>query len=126
MAANPIFVGVINTEVQEFDNADGTTAKTIFTAGASGSRVDAIVLCTDDTAAKFAHIAVVRGGVTYKIARVTLNYGAAITSTNILANIAGIGQLGLVLESGDTLTLGYEAALTAGKVSQVLVLGGDF
>ena len=49
MAANvtPIFPSVVNNGRVTIVNADGTTAKSLFSAGSNGSRVDQIV-CTSD------------------------------------------------------------------------------
>lgn len=124
MASSPIFVGTPNTEVQIFDNGDATNEQVVFTAGASGSRIDGIVCYTDDATVRYPIIGLARGGVTYFLQRCTLTAGPS--ATNLLAQMVGVGAFGLVLESGDTLTIKLEAALTAGKYAYITVIGGDF
>jgi hypothetical protein len=51
MATAPIFIATANLAEVTFTNADGTTAKDLISAGASGSKVLDIACTSDDTAA---------------------------------------------------------------------------
>ena len=59
---SPIFGQNVKTQVTTFVNADGTTKKTIYTAGANGSRILAIAATTSDTAANDVNLYVQSGG----------------------------------------------------------------
>lgn len=48
MASTPEYLGAKNSQCTVFENADGTTAKTIFSAGANGARVHLVSASTDD------------------------------------------------------------------------------
>ncbi len=130
MASAPIFVGTPNTCVAKFVNADGTAKKTIFTAGASGGRVEAILIASNDTAANTALLYVSNGGVDYLLGSVSIPAptAPAITQVNALAGCAWTSPMdgGFVLKNGDTLKVSLNAAVTSLKETSVTVIGGDF
>lgn len=129
MATTPQFVSTPNTIGVNYANADGTTAKTIFTAASGGSRVDALVVSTTDTAANTVVLNLVKSAVTYTLGSYTLTPSGSLgvpKAMDLLTLIPGLGALGLVLKTGDTLTLALGTAITAGQTASVVVIGGDF
>ncbi|PIW30500.1 MAG: hypothetical protein COW30_02115 [Rhodospirillales bacterium CG15_BIG_FIL_POST_REV_8_21_14_020_66_15] len=48
MASTPDYLGARNSRCTVIANGDGTTAKTVFTAGANGARVHLVSASTDD------------------------------------------------------------------------------
>ncbi len=130
MASAPIFVGTPNTCVAKFVNADGTAKKTIFTAGASGGRVEAILIASNDTAANTALLYVSNGGTDYFLGSVSIlaAVAPAIVQVSALAGCAWTSPMdgGIILKSGDLLKVSMNAAVTAAKETSVTTLGGDF
>lgn len=132
MAANttPIFPGTVTTDAVRFENADGTTAKTLLTAGASGTRVDAITVTSTDTAARTLTLGLLKGEVTYRIGEIVVPIGAGTNGTEKPADgftlaIPFIGG-SINLEAGCSLTVAAQVAVTAGKAIAVVALGGDY
>jgi len=128
MAASPVFVGNYNCEFVAFANADSTTAKTIFTPGANGSRIEAIVGTSNDSAARYLMFGVVVGAVTYFLWRSTLPIGSVNwQSIDCLGDCPAAARMdgGLILENGQILVAWMEVALTSGKEATIGVFGGD-
>ncbi len=130
MASAPVFVGTPNTCFAKFVNADGTAKKTIFTAGASGGRVEAIVIASNDSAANTALLYVSNGGTDYLLGSVSVPGATApaVMQVSALAGCAWTSPMdgGLVLKSGDSLKIAMNAAVTTAKETSVTTLGGDF
>ena len=113
--------------VQGTDAVD--TYKTVFTAGADGSRCTGLWTTNDDTAATHVlKISIQRGGVDYVVSGTytTVLAGGSptgLTPASLLSSTVwpGLpttsdGNPELVLESGDVLRAQYATALTAGKI----------
>jgi hypothetical protein len=49
MATTPDYLGARNSQCTVITNGDGTTTKTVYTAGANGARVHLVSASTDDT-----------------------------------------------------------------------------
>lgn len=138
MAANtsPIFGLTPKTNAVTFVNADGTTAKTLVTAGASGCRVLSINAITDDTAANdvVLSIQLLGAGSAYGLGgkRVPIASGTGAnptTSVQILdpAQIAGLLADGsLQLAGTDLLKVAPVAAVTAAKTLTIVVQFIDY
>jgi len=108
-------------------NADGTTKKTVVTAGANGSKIVAVTAASDDTGNRTFNIYVTRSGTSYLLGTVTIPTlagtdgsapGIDILGGGTTNQIPGLpvdndGQRYILLESGDTL----QAALTTGAVT---------
>jgi hypothetical protein len=122
--------------VQVFQNVDGTNPKTLFTAGANGSKVIAGMANNFDSAARGFRYAVVRSGGYYYLGQVDVpanasyQYGTPCVDLMAPSVIPGLpedsdGQRYILLEPGDTLG-GYilSAAGTIGIV--VFFMGADF
>lgn len=132
MAANttPIFPGTVTTDAVRFENADGTTAKTLLTAGSAGTRVDSIVVTSTDTAAKTLTLGLLKGSVTYRIGEIVVPIGAGTNGTEkpadgITLALPSIGG-SIHLESGCSLTVSAQVAVTSGKAIDVVAFGGDY
>lgn len=125
--------------VQGTDSAG--TYKTIFTAGANGSKVVAITLSTTDTAAT--HIVTVvltRSATLYILGSyvIPINSGSngVAANVNLLAGgpsslIVGLpvdlaGQSYLFMENGDTLQATFATALTSSTRIDILTVGANF
>lgn len=140
MAANtsPIFIKNRKVAVVTIVPADTTTLKTLMTAGSEGSRLLAINVVTDDTAANVVgmYVQVAGAGSNYPLGvkSVALRSGdptnaAAVPSVNImdLAAVAGLdpdGSLGL--GAGDVVKVGVQATVTAGKTVTCMAIYGDY
>jgi hypothetical protein len=133
----PIFPQAINLGLQSITNGDGTTAKTIFTAGANGSKVETIEVSSTDTVNRDLQLFITRSATNYLLAtvQVKVNSGNAnnVPSTNILGSTQlpaiatdANGNPTLFLKSGDTLTAAVTTAVTAGKQLAIIANGGDF
>lgn len=140
MAANttPIFYATPKTAAVQFANADGTTKKTILTAGSNGALVLGLEATTTDTAANDVGLYVQIGGAgtVYPIGgkRVALGSGDA-TAANPTAAVSllDVGQFpfllpdgSLQLGAGDVLQAGVQAAVTSAKTLTILAQYGDY
>lgn len=141
MALNnvPTLVKTPKHGLAQIANADGTTAKTVVTAGAEGSKVVALYASSTDTSNRDVMVAIVRSGTIYPLAiiQVPLNAGNAnnvptvdlLNSTNFpegLFAVDGDGQKYLFLQNGDTLTVAAPVAVTATKTISAHADYADF
>lgn len=130
-------VGVQNF-VQGADSAG--TFKTIFTAGANGSKLTGIMVASDDgSATHVLTLVLTRSATNYYLGAYTLPVnsgtdGAAPAVDMLNGGPAGLipglpidndGQRYLPLISGDVLKLTFATALTSGKRIDVVSCGGD-
>lgn len=117
------------------------TLKTLYTAGANGSKVTAVLAATDDgSATHVLTLYLTRSAVDYYMGAYTIpvSSGTSGAAANIdflnggPANlILGLpvdndGQKYLFLVSGDTLRATFATALTSGKRIDMLAIGADF
>lgn len=127
---SPIFVDTpSNGTPQTFVNADGTTVKTIYTAGADGARIDAVTVCSDDTAAVNLAFSIDIGGTNYYIGNVNVPIGSGYTTVALVDAIATLcPNLGyLALAGGAKLECNAVVAVTAAKTVTVTpVVAGDY
>jgi hypothetical protein len=138
VTATPVFVQTPKVTPQNY--VQGTdvagTYKTIYTAGANGSKVASISIATDDTtAAHLITFIITRSAVDYVlgIANVTTAGEGTQSSTVAVDGMAGMilpvdndGQKYLFLVSGDTLRATFATALTAAKRIDITAIGADF
>lgn len=112
-------------------NADGTTQKTVYTAGASGSKVTALLASSTDTANRDVQVSITNAGTSYPLGTKTVPLAsgttAAVPTVNLLdpASIIGLamdsdGNPYIHLVSGDTLTVSALVAVTAAKLITVV------
>jgi hypothetical protein len=136
MAQNPLFVGTIKTPVAQIQNSDGTNAVTFFTAGVSGSKLEAIAATSTDTSAVVVQAIVTVSAVDYVIGEINIPAGAGTNGTADSVRIMNITDLPwlcgdgvnqvLLLASGVPLKFKAKTTVTAGKVLQFFGQGGDF
>lgn len=137
MASAPSFAATPATSVQNILPADTTSAKTLLTAGASGTKVTGINIASSDTSARIVSIYITRGGTDYNLITVSIPAGAGNDSTGALAAIEGFllmaglpvdndGQKYLLLKSGDTLRANSATTVTAARKIDFVVIAADF
>jgi short subunit dehydrogenase-like uncharacterized protein len=133
MAAAPQFISLPNVGLTKFALADGTTVKTIFTAGASGSRIMALFATSNDLSSRQFALTITRAGVSYKLDTPTIAGTSAITPV-VNMNMLGAdwfqwldpNEPHLILPTGITITAAAVVAVTSGKEVSFFVMGGDF
>lgn len=137
MAANPVFVATPKITPAAFTNADAAnTKKTIHTAGASGSKVTAVIATSTETAnARVGQLWLTRTATSYLLGsfNVPVNSGfdGSAFTINALLTMAGLpidndGQVYLFLESGDTLQVSFTTQVAATKEVDVTCIAGNF
>ena len=135
MAANtsPIFIEAPKNAAVTFVNADGTTAKTLLTAGADGSKISRIGVVSDDTSSVLLKLYIRISGTDYWIGSysvVTLSgTNGTASAKNILdttlmpwLDAAGEFPLGASLD----LKIAPNAAVTSGKTVTITAYYGDY
>lgn len=120
-----------------FVNADGTTPKTLFTAGASGSVLTGISGTTDDTSDNDVQVFIRIGAVNFLVGTVRLvtlaGTDGAVVARNLL-NVTDLPWLKLdaagnpiwLLPAGAIVRVGPLAAVTAAKTLTLSANGEDF
>ena len=131
MAANtnPIFIDTpSNFAPKSFASGDTTTKKTIATGGADGSRVDSIMVSSDDTAAVNLAFYLNDGSTDYYIGNVNVPIGSGYTTVARVEAMQTLGpQTGyLFVPNGWTLKCNCVATMTAAKICTVVASGGDY
>lgn len=117
--------------------ADTTTAKTVVTAGANGSKVTSLMLAGNDTAAKDIQWGVTRSATFYPYGTITVpitagtiaatpGVDAFASATSPGLPLDSDGQPYLLLESGDTLDIKALVTLTAAKTIYAKSTFGNF
>lgn len=126
---SPIFEGTITDgSPQTFTSADATAKKTVLTAGASGTRIDSIMVSTDDTAAVNLAFYVSIGGTDYYIGNVNVPIGSGYTTVPRVDAIPTLAPLlgYLVIPASALLKCNCVATMTAAKTTTVVPMGGDY
>lgn len=131
MAANvdPIFGAVVHSGGAQFVNADGTTKKTLFTAGTNGSRIDSISACSNDSAAVEMGVYLNDGTTDHYLGNIHLAVGAGYTT---VAKVDGITALMptalpyLDLPTGWSIKVAPAGTVTAAKVVDIVGIGRDY
>ena len=139
MSNLPIFPATIKNWFAKIALADTTTLKTLITAGASGSRVDSIMVSNTATAATSdLQFVITFGGVDYIIDTVQIPVNAGFTNSVVAVNILGHatkflwnaydanGNRYLVLASGAVLKAKVLANLASGKEISIFAQGADY
>lgn len=135
MASTPAFASTPKITPQSWTNSDSAaTKKTIATAGASGSKVVAVLAAGNDTTARVFRIYMSRSSASYQVgaATVAITSGTdgATTTTNLFSLIPGLprdndGQPYMFLESGDLLQGENVAQVTSAKQIDLIVIFGN-
>ena len=125
MAADPIFIASVRSEYVEISTAntarDGTgTIGTVFTAGASGSKVTSVTIKAESTTTAGMIRLFVYNGSTYALLKeFTVD---AITPSGTVASYERTYNPDLILHSGWSL----RASTNNAEVFNVIALGGDY
>lgn len=118
-------------------NADAQTQKTVYTAGASGSKIVGLGFVSTDTSARDVQVSITNGGTSYPIGTITVPIGAGNSGTvpSVTWNLQQFpnlpidsdGNLFVILISGDTLTVSALTTVTTAKLITVTAVAvGDF
>jgi hypothetical protein len=116
-------------------NADSTGKKTACTAGANGSKVTGLNVCSDDTSNRTLQVFITRSATDYLIGTAVITTLAGTDGStlpiDVLSLIPGLpvdndGQRYLFLQSGDTLRVAITSAVTAAKTVHVATEAADF
>jgi hypothetical protein len=136
MAASPSFISTPKTPTGQFQNADGTTFKTLYTAGTSGGRVDSLLgTSTDTVSAYVVQLALQVSAVDYVLGEVSVPIGAGTNGTAksvAMLNQADIPGLAytengsIYLASGVALRARVKTAVSGSFVVQIVGVGGDY
>jgi len=131
MSANfkPIFeLTPINKGVQIVP-ADTTDKKTILTAGTYGTRVDSIIITSDDTSAVSLAFYIHDGVTDFHIGTVSVPIGSGYTTVvkvDGISTLAPANQAFIQLAPGYLLKCNAVATVTADKTVNIVAIGGDF
>lgn len=118
-------------------NADAQAQKTGYTAGASGSKIIAIIVTSTDTATCDIQTSITNGGTSYPLGTKTIAISAGtVAGTNAVNLLDPTNMVGLPIDSdgnpfvylisGDTLTFESLVTVTSGKTIVIHVFGMDF
>lgn len=136
VTATPAFPQAVNFGIGQITNGDTTTLKTIWTAGANGSLLQALFLSSTDTADRTINFYITRSATDYLVCTITAtaNSGnsATIAAIDVLrhAMLQGLmydmaGNRQLRLKSGDVLKFASTATITANKLITCFADGED-
>lgn len=135
MAANvtPIFPVAVNNGSVTIVNADGTTAKTLFSAGANGSRIDQIVCTSDDSASETIQLIINDGSNNNIVGEISIPAGAGTNGSTKGVKVINSTDLPWLPDSGSIfIKTGYsikvksKAAVTAAKTLTFVLFAGDY
>jgi hypothetical protein len=126
-----------NNQSVTFVNADGTTAKTLVTAGSNDTDVKSIIVASNDSAAVNLQLFINRSAVAYLLGTVNIPITAgntgAIASVDLLGStlipglpLDSIGKPYIPMKTGDTLTVAPLAAVTTAKTCYISAFGQDY
>jgi len=133
----PVFVQTPKVTQITIVAADASNLKTVCTAGANGSKVVALNLCSDDTSARIIQILITRSATSILVGSVNVPTLAGTDGTNPAVNALNSSMLPglpldndgvryLFLQSGDTLQIKSTTTVTAAKTVSATCVSGDF
>lgn len=134
MASTPDYLGAKNSQCTIFESTDGTTAKTIFTAGSNGARVHLVSASTDDATPSL-RLLKDDGATACILATFQLPTNAGRTNgapavdlldPAVIPSIPADPGRFLTLGGGETLKAAMVGALTADKTVHIVVDGVDY
>lgn len=129
----PGYPQAVDVTKTQYLNADGTGQKTIFTAGANGSKVKGVIFSQSSTSRAIGFF--VHGAFNLTLAVVTLpataGEASGTPSVNVLANIPGLpldsdGQPFLILGNGDGLSMTVGTQVPANNQVNATVISVDY
>lgn len=132
MAANtsPIFALTAQVEHITFVNADSTTPKTIFTAGAEGSVLKHINVVSDDTSTVNMQV-FIDDGASFILGTVPVVTLSGTDGTNPAVDLMNSSLIpgsadGIFVPNGQTIDVAPLAAVTAAKTVTLVAIGIDY
>ena len=138
VTSTPIFPQVISAGFYQLVPADTTTLKTLFTAGANGSRIDNILVTSTDTGSKDLQFVITYSAVDYVVGTLSIpalsGFTAAVVPVLVFNHANFSSYLGvdangnkmLFLPIGAVLKVKALSTVTVAKVISVNCQGGDF
>lgn len=137
MSANPTLISTIRDVAIKIQNGDGVANKSLGVAPpAAGSRIKALHITSDDTAAQTLQLIKTIGGVDYILGEIAVPIGAGTDgATNAVDGLAGTRMPSLQSDgirkfidvaTGTTINVKSKVAVTAGKTIYVVAEVGDF
>ena len=136
VTSTPALPQAINLGIGQITNADTTSLKTIFTAGANGSLLQSLGLSSTDTADRTINWYITRGGTDYLLftctAPLSAGNSATVAAIDVLRHamlpwlqydMAGNRQLRM--KSGDVLKFASTATITSAKLITAFADGED-
>lgn len=133
----PVFPQKVQAWVQSIANADGTTVKTLASAGSNGSIVESINVSTTDTAADTFVVWMNNGTAIFLMCTVNIPITAGdstgVAAVDILRSglmpglpVDANGNFVVYVPSGWSLQIQSQAAVTAGKTIYAVAMGADY
>lgn len=135
MPANtsPIFPLVVQTSAATIVNADGTAEKALVTAGANGTRIDAVSITSTDSAAVTLAVRVNDGTTSYAVGEIAVPAGSGTNGSAPAIQGLSAGSLpwldasgSLFLKAGWSLRVAAKAAITSTKTVTLVAFSGDY
>lgn len=136
MSASPSFIATPRNPAVAFANADGTSFKSVFSAGSSGSRLDSLIgTNTDTTAAYVVQLAIQKSSVDYVIGEVNIPIGSgtngsaksvAMLNATDIPGLAYTENGAVYLETGCVLRARVKTAVAGAYAVQLVGVGGDY
>lgn len=136
MSSSPQFITTVRNPVQSFANADGTSFKSVFSAGASGSRIDTLFGTNTDTAnAYVVQLSIRKSSVDYVIGEVNIPIGAgtngsaksvAMLNATDIPGLAYTENGALYLETGCVLRARVKTAVAGVNTVSLVGVAGDY
>ena len=132
-----VYLQSLNNGNYALQNSDSTNKVTVLTAGASGTKIDNIVISSNDTVARTLTLYKTIGGVDYILGTVSVTANTGNTTTlppiSFLNNVNVMSGYGsdvngnhyIFLESGAVLKASVTVAVSATKAVYVMAQGFD-
>lgn len=137
MSAQPTLISTVRDVAIKIQNADGTALKSLGVAApAAGTRIKALHITSDDTAAQTLQVYKTIGGVDYLLGEIAVPIGAGSDgATNSVNGLSGARMPSLQTDgltkwldvaTGTTINFKSKVAVTAGKTIYIEAELGDF
>lgn len=137
MTATPVYPQTLRNGVVQIVPADASTLKTVFTPGASGSKLDHVLITSTDTSARDIQFYLTISAVDYLLGTISIPANSGFTNSvsivSLLDHTRMTGMLTdvngnkfVILAAGSVLKAKMLTTITAAKVVNVITQGGDF
>ena len=135
MPANtsPIFPLTVQTSAVTIVNADGTGEKALVTAGANGTRVDAVSATSTGTGTVTLTVLLHDGTTSYAVGEVAIPAGSGTNGTTPAAKVLSAEFLpwldasgSLFVRAGWSLRVAAKTAVASGKTVAIVAFSGDY